>query len=202
MAGRLREDERTRALLVQACARIMAEEGVRDYLVAKRKAAQRLGISSRALMPSNVEIDAAVHEYQRLFLAGTRPEVLNRLRSGALGAMRFFEQFRPRLVGAVLSGTASPDTDVQLHLFADAPEEVQFYLMRHEIPFETGARRLRVGAGGYESFPTFAFGAGDVNVDLTIFPPESEREAPRSPVDGRPMKRATLRDLALLIADE
>ncbi|PWV58693.1 hypothetical protein [Plasticicumulans acidivorans] len=199
MAGRLREEARLRSLLAQASARIMAEEGVRDFLVAKRKAAQRLGVTARALMPSNQEIEAALSEYQRLFLAETHNDHVQHLRAAAFEAMRFFERFRPRLVGSVLNGTAGPDADIQLHVFADTVEDVQMFLMERHVPFETGARRLRSGAGEPVSFPTFAFGAGDVNVDVTVFPPTAEREAPRSPVDGKPMRRAGLREVRELL---
>jgi len=34
--------------------------------------------------------------------------------------MRYLREFEPRLVGAVLSGTATEHSEVQLHLFADA----------------------------------------------------------------------------------
>jgi hypothetical protein len=50
--------------------------------------------------------------------------------------MALFEEFEPRLVGSVLSGTASEHSDVNLHLFADRPEQVAFRLMRDEIPID------------------------------------------------------------------
>ncbi len=203
MAGRSREDVRRRTLLAQECARIMAEEGIRDFLGAKRKAAQRLGVDSRSAMPNNVEIEAALREYQRLFHGDRQPQRLQRLRETALEAMRFFARFRPRLVGPVLAGTAGPAATVDLHLFADTPEDVALFLMGSEIPFESGERRFRLGSGEHASYPSYAFVAGEAAVGLTVFPPEAEREAPRSPVDGRPMHRAGLREVeALLRSDE
>lgn len=201
MAGRERDEARTRTLLAQTCARIMAEEGVRDFRAAKRKAAQRMGVSPRALMPSNVEIQTALTEYQRLFRADTQCSLLRKLRAGALDAMRFFSPFRPRLVGAVLAGTVGVDDDVQLHVFTDTPEEVQVFMMQHEIPVETGSRRYRMGGGEYLMFPTFVFGAGAINYDLTVFPLSVEREAPKSPVDGKAMRRATVRELEMMCAE-
>lgn len=200
MAAHQREEARTRTLLAQACARIMTEEGVKDFLVAKRKAAQRLGISNRQAMPSNSEIELALIEYQRLFRADTQGHHVRVLRQAAAEAMRFFARFRPRLVGAVLAGTAGSDADVHLHLFAETAEEVVLFLIGHDIPFETGARRLRLANGEHASFPTYAFAAGEIGIDITVFPLDAEREAPRSPVDGRPMHRAGLRELEALLA--
>jgi len=46
----------------------MAEHGIRDFLIAKRKAAERMGVTDvAAVLPRNVEIEDALAEYQRLF---------------------------------------------------------------------------------------------------------------------------------------
>jgi len=202
MVTRQRDESRVRTLLAQECARLMAEEGVKDFLTAKRKAAARLGVSRRALLPGNTEIEQALVEYQRLFKAAEQPLQLRLLRQTAVEAMRFLARFRPRLVGAVLNGTAGPHADVKLHLFADTSEEVALFLLEHTIPFETSERRLRLGNGEYATFPVFGFGAGGVDIDLTVFSRGAEREAPRSPVDGRPMRRAGLAEVQALLAGE
>lgn len=195
MAGREREDMRTRTLLAQACAKIMAEEGVRDFKVAKRKAAQRMGMTLHVLMPSNQEIQNALVEYQRLFLSDVHGELLVKLRQGAMDAMKYLKQFRPRLVGPVLEGTAVKGGDVQLHLFSDSIEDVQLFMMERDIPVKLSSRRYRSGGGDINVFPTFEFGAGDLNYEITVFPLSAEREAPKSPVDGKPMRRASLHEL-------
>jgi hypothetical protein len=170
--------------------------------VAKRKAAIRLGVSNKALLPGNAEIEQALIEYQRLFNSNKQSAQLRELRQTAIEAMRFFAPFHPRLVGSVLTGTAGSHANINLHLFADTPEEVVWFLMDHAIPFATSERRLRLGNGEYAYFPVFSFGAGDTNMDLTVFTPRKGREAPRSPVDGRPMRRASLAEVqALLDAD-
>jgi hypothetical protein len=199
MATRQRDESRLRTLLAQECARLMVNEGAKDFLTAKRKAAARLGVSNRALLPGNAEIEQAVLEYQRLFKSAEQPVQLRRLRQAAVEAMQFLARFRPRLVGSVLAGTAGPHAEVNLHLFADTPEEVALFLLEHTIPFEISERRLRLGNGEYACFPVFGFGAGGVNIDLTVFGYEAEREAPRSPVDGRPMRRAGLTDVQALL---
>jgi len=202
MASRQRDDNRLRTLLAQECARIMADEGVTDFLVAKRKAAARLNIANKALLPSNVEIEQALLEYQRLFKASAQPGALRTLRQIALEAMQFLASFRPRLVGSVLAGTADAHSDVNLHLFADTPEDVVLFLMEHDIPFSNSERRLRLSNGDYAWFPVFGFDAGDVSMDLTVFTREGEREAPRSPVDGKPMQRAGLAQVQALLAED
>lgn len=201
MAHRHREVYRLKTRLAQECARLMAAEGIRDFRTAKRKAALRLGLTDMAALPDNTEIEQALLDYQRLFHADRQAACLRSLRETALDAMRFLVPFRPRLVGSVLSGTADPHTDIHLHVFADTPEDIWMFLTEHRIPFATAERRLKLGNGGAICLPVFHFDAGEHAIDLTVLPPRAEREAPRSPVDGRPMRRAGLAEVQALLAE-
>src|SRR5579863_4369757 len=88
-----------RRLLTQEAARIMSEEGVRDFLFAKRKAAERLGFDPRSLhLPTNLEVEEALAARQRLFQAESQPGHLRHLRQTAREALRLFARFNPRLV--------------------------------------------------------------------------------------------------------
>ena len=186
------KDQQMRLRLAQEAARIIEEEGIRDFHSAKRKAAAHLNATDTRNMPSNTEIEQALIEYQRLFKADTQPNHLRELREAALHALRFFTRFHPRLVGSVLSGTANAHSDVNLHLFTDVPEDVALFLMQEGIPYDTGERRLRLGNGDSANYPVYRFLAGEIRLDLTVFPIDGERQAPRSPVDGKPMRRAGL----------
>jgi hypothetical protein len=121
-------EQRTREVRVriaQEAARLMSEHGIRDHGQAKRKAAERLGIRDEAAMPRNAEIDEALREFQRLFRGDVQPRVLHERREAAREAMRFFARFEPRLVGAVLDGTADEHSAVTLHLHSDDLTAVQ-----------------------------------------------------------------------------
>lgn len=190
-----------RMRIAQEAARLMSEEGVQDFYVAKRKAAQHLGAPDTRNMPRNQEIELALLEYQRLFGGQQQSGHLRALRESAVEAMRFLAGFRPRLVGSVLSGTASLHADINLHLFADTPEEVSLFLLENNIPFKPGQKKLRIGRESWVEFPAYQFMAGDHPVELVVFPREGRREAPRSPVDGRPMQRARLEEVEALLAE-
>lgn len=194
-------DRQMRQRIAQEAARIMAEEGICDYFMAKRKAADRLGAADTQNMPRNTEVEEALHEYQRLFKSATQPRRLRELRETALRAMQLLVQFNPRLVGAVASGTAGEHSDVSLHLFANSPEEVVLFLMEKRIPHEPAERRLRLSNDAAAVFPVYRFLAGDTVIDLTVFPVDGVRQAPRSPVDGRPMQRVSIGALQELIAE-
>ncbi|HEY3785464.1 MAG TPA: hypothetical protein VGL55_09300 [Steroidobacteraceae bacterium] len=189
-----------RQALAQEAARIMAEHGVRDYRAAKRKAAERLGVTDgAAALPKNTEIEAALAQYQRLFGAAAHVESLQAQRRAALSAMEYLEEFEPRLVGSVLSGTATEHSDVQLHLFADRAESVTIKLMNQRIPHEVTEKRVRMDPERVLAYPGVRFELDEQSIEVTVFPTDGIRQAPVSPVDGRPMKRASKLEVAALL---
>jgi uncharacterized protein YgbK (DUF1537 family) len=193
-----RTDNMRRAL-AQEAARIMSEHGVRDFLVAKRKAAERFGVTDNAVLPKNIEIETALAEYQRLFGGDSHLESLYAQRTAALEAMRQLQEFEPRLVGAVLSGTATEHSEVQLHLFADRAESVAIKLMDAGIAHEVTERRVKMNAERVLAYPGLRFEIDAQPIEATVFPTDGIRQAPVSPVDGKPMKRANAVELEQLL---
>jgi len=193
-----RSDHLRRAL-AQEAARIMAEHGVRDFLVAKRKAAERFGVTDSAVLPKNIEIEEALAAHQRLFGGASHEASLSAQRRAALSAMKRLKDFEPRLVGPVLAGTATEHSDVQLHVFADSPESVAISLMDQGIRHEVTARRVRMNADRVLEYPGVRFELDGEPIDATVFPADGIRQAPVSPVDGRPMRRADAEELEALL---
>lgn len=194
-----RSDNLRRAL-AQEAARIMAEHGIRDFLIAKRKAAERLGVTDgAALLPKNSEIEEALVAYQRLFRGASHLEALNAQRRAALAAMRYLREFEPRLVGPVLSGTATEHSEVQLHLFAEPAESVTLKLLDEGVPHEVTERRVKLNAERVRPFPGVRFEMDAQPIEATVFPTDGIRQAPVSPVDGRPMRRANAFEVEALL---
>jgi hypothetical protein len=192
--------DNVRRELAQEAARIMAEHGIRDFLVAKRKAAERLGVTDgAAVLPKNSEIEAALAEYQRLFGGETHASALQAQREAALCAMRYLSEFSPRLVGPVLSGTTTLHSEVQLHLFADRAESVTLKMLDDGLAHEITEKRVRFNAENVRAFPGVRFEMEDQPIEATVFPTDGIRQAPVSPVDGRPMKRASTLEVEALL---
>ena len=196
-----RATEQRRRIAVEA-ARLIAEDGLRDYRQAKLKAASRLGISDETSLPKNGEIEEALREHQRLFRAHEQPRRLHQLRESAVEAMRFFARFEPRLVGAVLDGTADEHSAVCLHLHDDRAEEVALFLREHGIPHEERTRRLRFERDLGVDVPVFLFSAGGSAIDLTVLPYDRLRQAPLDRVDEKPMRRANLAMAQTLLRED
>ena len=194
-----RGEMQIRQRICAEAARIMSAEGVRDFHTAKRKAALRLNIPNAKHLPSNEEVEAALRDYLQLFHAQSLSTTLRHLRNIALEAMRFFQAFDPRLVGPVLSGTVTAQSAIQLHVCADTPEEIGLLLAEHHIPYDEGDKRLRYGGERQHSCPTYRFTVDAATIELYVLNRESIREAPLSPVDGKPMKRASIKELTALV---
>lgn len=193
--------QRNRQRVAQEAARLMSEHGIRDFQHAKQKAAERLGITDDQALPRNQEIEAALREHQRLFQADSQPQLLRRRRAAAVEAMRFLAPFEPRLVGAVLDGSADAHSAICLHVFSDDPDAVHRLLHEHGVPFETQARRLRTSRDAQADFPVLLFAADGLPFDLTVLPHDALRQAPLDRIDERPMQRAALAAVQTLLAD-
>jgi hypothetical protein len=185
--------------IAQTCARIMVEQQISDFQTAKQKAFTQLGLSNPVDLPNNQEIEAELLQYQRLFKAQRHQTHLRHLRQTAIQAMRLLAQFSPRLVGPALYGTATENTGVTLHLFAYAPEEVAFFLMEQDIPYQLSERSYRTARP--VTYPTYEFVAGDTEIVLVVFDIDDIRWSPPSKLDGKPMRRATLSMVETLLAE-
>jgi hypothetical protein len=189
-----------RSAVAQEAARLMAEHGIQDYLLAKRKAAERYGVFDGGMLPKNTEIEAALISHQRLFGAAQHERSLQEQRQVAAEAMRVLEKFEPRLVGPVLSGSATEFADIQLHVFSDNAEAVYTHLIDGRYEYEVLERRMRLAPGRELSVPSVRFGIGEVTVEAFVFPRDGIRQAPVSPVDGKPMRRADRREVLEMLA--
>lgn len=195
-------DDRARQLLAQEAARIIVVHGIRDYHVAKIKAAERLGMTSRGSLPRNSEIEQAVSEHLTLFRGDSHAENLRIMRNAALAAMQLLQAFTPRLVGRVLNGTADENSAVNLHVFADSPEAVAMYLADQNIscrPYERRLKRRRGRNIGREVFAGFKFELDGEAIEATVFAVDGIRQAPISPIDGKPMRRADAKAVSALL---
>ena len=194
--------QRNRLRIAQEAARLMSEHGIRDFHHAKLKAAQRLGILDTQALPRNLEIEQALREHQRLFLADLQPQLLRQRRQAAVEAMIFLAAFEPRLVGAVLEGTADAHSAVCLHVYSDDPDTVLEYLRDHGVPIEMQVRRLRYSRDEQPEYPVLLFSADDLPFDLTLLPRNALRQAPLDRTELRPMRRASLVQVEMLLAED
>jgi hypothetical protein len=197
-------DDRARQLLAQEAARIIVDQGIRDYRVAKHKAAERLDMHDRGSLPGNAEIEQAVAEHLQLFGGESHAAFLRSMREIAISVMSMLDAYSPRLVGPVLAGTADANSAINLHVFADSPEFVAIDLENLGYRFRPYERRLRSRPhrnARAETYAGFRFRHSNTSVEATVFPVDGIRQSPISPIDGRPMQRADTEKVQLLVGD-
>jgi len=182
--------DRARKILAQEAARIIVDQGIEDYRTAKMKAAERLGMTARGSLPGNPEIERAISEHLKLFGRESHLNLLRVLRQVALSAMRLLAAFTPRLVGPVLHGTAAANSAVNLHVFADDTEQVAKALADSDVQYRMYERRIKSRRDHTDTFSGFRFMHDNSPIEATVFPVDGMRQAPISPVNGKPMQRA------------
>lgn len=178
----------TRERIAHLAARLMADDGIEDHALAKRKAARQAGIADRRQMPSNDEIDVALQAYRDLYRREHTIE-LRELRQLALEIMGELVQFNPYLTGSVLSGSAGKYAGIHLHLFFDNAKSVEHFLLDHQIDFRAGATRLYAGNTALD-VPTLSFDRAGIDVHLLLLTPRELRTQVKASAEGKPVERA------------
>jgi hypothetical protein len=170
-----------REQLAHHAAKLMAEDGITDHAFAKRKAAKQLGASDTQHLPSNDEIDIALHSFRTLYQSESHPGVLRQLREEALATMRTLEEFHPYLTGSVLSGTAGTQSDINLILFSDDEKAVLLFLLKNKIDFEDGEWKVHL-SGRDETVPSYTLtGESGVQTHLVLLPENARFNGSRRP---------------------
>ena len=172
----------------------MAEDGITDYQLAKRKAVRQLGLPEHTRYPDNAEIDAELRTYRSLYQGDEHAELLRTLRREALDILGLLADFRPYLTGSVLDGTAGEHSSIDILLFADSAKEVEIFLLNRGIAFEHAEPRHERA----EAVLILETEVAEVN--LVIFPPQQERVTMKHR-DGRPRERVRAEALHALLSE-
>ncbi len=189
--SRARSRDDTRSAIAVHAARLMVQDGIEDYSLAKRKAAKQLGILEMGRLPNNDEIDAARREYQGIYQGGEQVRRIRALRERAVRAMRDLASFDPHLTGSVLSGMAGPYAVIHLQLFADNAKGVELFLIDRNMPYQTGQARLYAGQE-LRVLPVFSIADADAEIELTVLDTRDLRTPLRATAGGRIIERARL----------
>lgn len=191
---RPRPSASTRASIASAAARLMAEDGITDYHLAKRKAARQLGLTEHVALPDNAEVEAELRAYRTLYQGEDHAEMLAAMRHSALDLLELLADFNPYLTGSVLDGTAGEHSRIDILLFADSAKEVEIFLLNRGIDIEhVEPRNERVEA-------VLVMETDTVDANLVIMPPHLERVSLKHR-DGRPRERIRADALQALISE-
>ena len=200
MSRRANRQTGMRARIAAAAARVMAEDGVDDFALAKRKAARRLGAPDTEAMPTNDEVEAELRAYRALYQAEDHEHIISELRSVALDLMQVLAEFHPYLTGPVLKGIAGAHSEIELQLFPDSAKDVEMFLLDRSMTFGTREGR-RFSGGRARAVSVFTLEWRGVPVRLSVFDRRDERVALKTSQAGKVMDRAGIAEVGALLRD-
>jgi hypothetical protein len=196
-----------RVVLAREAARLMLEEGVKQYFVAKRMAAKRvLGREAQSVrfrprdLPSNGEIRDAILELAQRAEGARRTRRLFAMRVTALEAMRALDGFEPRLIGSVSTGHVRKGSDIDLSIFTRDEDGLEARLASLGWAFE----RERVSIQKHGKIAEYVHYHVELAylLELTLYDPTELRVRSRSSTDGKPIVRMRTADVQALILEE
>lgn len=194
------KQQHMRARIAAVAARIMAQDGVEDFAIAKRKAARQIGAIDTKFLPNNDEIEAELRIYHSLYQGEEQRERLQELRVQALAAMEQLADFKPYLTGPVLKGTAGRYADIDLQVFADSGKELEIFLLNRNIPYETSESTYYSGNQA-RAASILSLDWQGTPVRVAVYGAEDERGSVKTSPLGKPLERAGLDAVRNLVAD-
>ena len=170
-------EAQNRTRIAQLAARLIAEHGIANWSLAKRKAARQLMLSEREGLPADSEIEAALAEHHAIFGGAAHDEALAAQRREALRWMRRLAAFRPMLVGGVAAGWATAHSDIRVELCADDAKAVELALVNDGV-------RYRVPPGSRDAPSELHIDTPAGGVRLIVVSEAARRQRPRRDTDG------------------
>jgi hypothetical protein len=189
----LGREAQDRTRIAQVAAKLIAEHGIADWSLAKRKAARQLMLPERAALPGDDEVERALVDYHALFGGDAHIAQLRGQREEAQRWMERLARFEPALVGGVAAGWATAHSDILIDLIADSAKAVELALLNAGVTYRTmstaedGPQRLYIDTprGG---------------IRLAVRTPEESRQRPRRDRHGAEMARLSIDELSAMLA--
>jgi hypothetical protein len=189
-------DVNDRARIADLAARLIAEHGITDWSLAKRKAARQLLLPERTPLPGDDEIEAALVAHHELFGGDEHAATLRGQREEALVWLRELERFHPLLVGGVAAGWATEHSDIRIELVADDSKEVELALINRNIAYRAAP------AASVHAAPQLFIDTGHSGVRLIVRTPFGARRGRWREKRGAEDARLDAKALAKLLEHE
>jgi len=190
-----------RLQIAHLAARLIAVDGIEDYALAKRKAARQAGAAETRNLPSNDEIDAALHAYLQLYQADEQAERIAHLRACALEMMRALQRFNPQLSGSVLDGRAGRYSMIDLHLFTDNPKDVELFILDQGFDYTQKHRNVYRGSEP-STIAAFVVCTDKADFNISVFAYNDRRLRLSNTSNGRPLRHACLESVQAMQQSE
>ena len=152
-------------------AQLIMEEGIKDYLYAKKKAAKSLGINENANLPTNSQIDKAIDEFNKIFNPNIDIEFLQQFKTQALEVMSIFKNFKPHLMDQLSQGIIPKFPEIKINLFADNLKDVEYVLLNSELSYDFKEVKMNAKEGKHlvKSIPTIYLENLSIPAEIKVY---------------------------------
>lgn len=176
--------DRVTQRIAEEAGRLLARGEAVSLDAARRKAAARLGARGSAELPSDAQVQAALHAYRDLFGSAAEASTAERGRV-ATEAMRFMADFGPEWAELPGHSTVQPDQPLRILLYSEDPDAPLHRLLDDGIRYRL--RRDRLFRADHSAEPVDI-----LVVDQDRLPVEFWTLAPR--LRGTPLQDSPLGD--------
>jgi hypothetical protein len=195
------KQQQARLRIAAAAARLMAQDGIDDFALAKRKAARQLGLGDTQALPGNHEIEEQLRAYQGLYQEQEQRERLRELRRVALEVMSEIADYHPYLTGQVLSGTAGRYSEVDIQVFTDDAKLLELQFLNRNIAYDVCEQRLWIG-GESRLISVLTLDWDGVEVNISVLGTNDERVSIKTSAKGLVVERVALSAVKLLVESD
>jgi hypothetical protein len=152
-------------------AQLIMEDGIKDYLYAKKKAAKSLGINENANLPTNSQIDKAIDEFNKIFNPNIDIEFLQQFKTQALEVMSIFKNFKPHLMDQLSQGIIPNFPEIKINLFADNLKDVEYVLLNSELSYDFKEIKMNAKGGKHsvKSIPTIYLENLSIPAEIKVY---------------------------------
>ena len=152
-------------------AQLIMEEGIKDYLFAKKKAAKSLGLNENVSLPTNSQIDKAIDDFNKIFNPNIDIEFLQQFKTQALEVMNIFKNFKPHLMNQLSQGIIPKFPEIKINLFADNLKDVEYVLLNSELTYDFKEVKMNIKEGKplIKSIPTIYLDNLSIPAEIKVY---------------------------------
>ena len=152
-------------------AQLIMEEGIKDYLFAKKKAAKSLGLNENVSLPTNSQIDKAIDDFNKIFNPNIDIEFLKQFKTQALEVMNIFKNFKPHLMNQLSQGIFPKFPEIKINLFADNLKDVEYVLLNSELSYDFKEVKMNIKEGkpSIKPIPTIYLDSLSIPAEIKVY---------------------------------
>ncbi len=153
--------------VAREAARLLYTRVTEEYIQAKIQAAKSLGIS---IMPSNYEVAIELDILADELEGKDRTLFIVKMRTLALEIMQVLKEMNPILKGSVWRGTANKNSDIDIDIISNDPNEVRDLLKRSGYNVTKIAENVAVDGNRISRSTHIQIEVGDIKGEIILRP--------------------------------